>query len=106
MTMKKIQTPEGNKFDTRELGADDEYVKVANDVDEKAIDDALDLVPVSIRLQRSLIDDFKLIATHNGIGYQPLMRQVLTRFATAETRQMANDLIAEQKRQEKTEKTG
>ena len=91
-------------WDSGELGRDEEFAKVADDVDDAAIDVALELIPVSIRLQRSLIDDFKMIARQHGIGYQPLMRQVLTRFAVAETRQMANDLLIERKRQEKAEK--
>lgn len=87
-----------DRWDTGELGRDEKYARVADDVDENAIDAALGLVPVSIRLQRSLIDDFKMIARQQGIGYQPLMRQILTRFAVAETRQMANDLLKEQKK--------
>jgi hypothetical protein len=87
-----------DRWDTGELGRDEKYARVADDVDDDAIDAALDLVPVSIRLQRSLIEDFKMIARQQGIGYQPLMRQILTRFAVAETRQMANDLLKEQKK--------
>jgi hypothetical protein len=99
MTVKTVSTRPADQWDTGELGRDEQFARVADDVEEDAIDDALDLVPISIRLQKSLIDDFKLIAAHNGVGYQPLMRQVLTRFAVAETRQMANDLIEEQARQ-------
>ncbi len=91
-------------WDSGELGRDEEFTKVVDDVDDAVIDAALDLTPVSIRLQRSLIDNFKMIAKQHGIGYQPLMRQVLTRFAVHETRQMANDLLVERKKQEKAEK--
>lgn len=91
-------------WDLGDLGNDEKHAKVAKDVDNEAIDLALDLVPVSIRLQRTLIDDFRMIAKRHGIGYQPLMRQVLTRFAAAETRQIANDLIREQGQQEMAEK--
>lgn len=104
MTVKKTKTAEVDKWDTGELGRSEEHAAVVDDVDDAAIDAALELVPVSIRLQRSLIDDFKLIATHNGIGYQPLMRQVLTRFAVAETRLIANDLLEDQARREKEAK--
>lgn len=91
-------------WDSGELGREEEFTRVAEDVAETSIDDAMELIPVSIRLQKSLIDNFRLIAKHNGIGYQPLMRQVLTRFAVAETRQMANDLLKEREEQEKVEK--
>ena len=104
MAAKKVASTPAEKWDTGELGRDEKHAKIADDTSEAAIDAALDLVPVSIRLQKSLIDDFKLIASHNGVGYQPLMRQVLTRFAIAETRQMVNDLIAEQERREKEDK--
>lgn len=91
-------------WDTGELGREEEFAKIVDDVDDAAIDAAMALIPVSIRLQKSLIDDFKRIARLHGVGYQPLMRQVLTRFAVAETRQMANDLLAERKRLEQADK--
>ena len=40
--------------------------------------------PISIRLPQSLIETFKLLGQEHGLGYQPLMRRVLTRFAEAE----------------------
>ena len=89
-----------NAWDNGDLGSEEKHARVAKEVDNEAIDKALDLVPVSIRLQRALIHDFKMIAKRHGIGYQPLMRQVLTRFAVAETRQIANDLMREQRQQE------
>lgn len=91
-------------WDSGELGRDESFAKIADDIDDAAIDGALELVPVSIRLQRSLIDDFKIISQQHGIGYQPLMRQVLTRFAVCETRQMANDLLLERKKARAAEK--
>lgn len=33
--------------------------------------------PIAIRLERQLIRELKFIARIRGIGYQPLMRQVL-----------------------------
>lgn len=92
-------------WDSGELGRNEEFAKISDNVDDSAIDVAMELIPVSIRLQKSLIEDFKMIAKHNGVGYQPLMRQVLTRFAVAETRQMANDLLAEQKKRDLWEKS-
>jgi predicted DNA binding CopG/RHH family protein len=74
-------------WESRELGADEAFVEVV-ELDDKAVDDALELVPISIRLQRPLIEDFKMIARINGLGYQPLMRQVLSRFAEAEKRRL------------------
>jgi hypothetical protein len=72
--------------DTREpwedgtLGREAKYLARAPLAAENDLDEALGLQPVSIRLPRQLIDQFKLIAHFHGVGYQPLMRDVLTRF--------------------------
>jgi len=85
------------------LGASEEHAAVAN-ANEPQIDEALDLQMISIRLQKSLIEDFKYIAALHGLGYQPLMRQVLTRFADAEKkcllRQVASQHIEELKEEQ------
>ena len=80
-------------WDSGELGRDEEYVRVSESVDEKSIDDSVGLVPVSIRLQKSLVNDFKMISELNGIGYQTLMRQILTRFADCEKKKILQDLM-------------
>lgn len=77
------------------LGRDEEFVKRANDGLESKIDEAAELQPISIRLQKSLIDDFKLIAELNGIGYQTLMRQILKRFADCEKKRILRDVVSE-----------
>lgn len=82
-------------WESRELGADENYVEVANGFDEKAADDALALKAISIRLQQSLVDDLKAIAKINGIGYQPLVRQVLNRFADCEKKRLLREKMAE-----------
>lgn len=63
--------------------------EVATAQESAALDDALGLKSISIRLQNKLIDDLKTIAKVNGIGYQPLIRILLTRFAESELRQIA-----------------
>lgn len=82
-------------WETRTLGASEEYAQAVPTDRATEIDAALDLKSISIRLQTSLIEDLKIIAQANGIGYQPLMRQVLTRFAQAEMKQMARERAAE-----------
>jgi hypothetical protein len=42
-------------------------------------------------LERQLIDSFKAIATIYGMGYQPLMRQALKRFAECEMKRIVLD---------------
>jgi predicted DNA binding CopG/RHH family protein len=67
-------------WESRELGADDAYVEVADQAHEEALNAALELQSISIRLPKQLIEHYKLIAHFHGVGYQPLMRDVMTRF--------------------------
>ncbi|MEZ4534416.1 MAG: hypothetical protein R3D26_05300 [Cyanobacteriota/Melainabacteria group bacterium] len=68
------------EWDSRELGASPESVRVVSEAEASEIDDVMELQLISIRLQKQLIEDLKLIAKQEGIGYQPLIRQALTRF--------------------------
>lgn len=78
-------------WDSRQLGSDENFVRVSKTSDE-LIDNSLGLKPISLRLQDSLIHDFKALAEFQGIGYQTLMRQVLKNFAENEKIRMANNL--------------
>jgi hypothetical protein len=51
---------------------------------------------ISIRLSKSLIEDFKFLGDHYGIKYQTLMRQVLARFADAEKKNLARKAASAQ----------
>ena len=79
-----------DRWDNGELGRDEQFVSVANYTPEQqaALDEALELQIISIRLPRGLIEDFKFIAEVNGLKYQTLMRQVLARFADMEKKTM------------------
>lgn len=77
------------------LGTDAEFAIEADGDIEAEIDEALELKLISIRLQKSLIDDFKYIAAVNNIGYQTLMRQILQRFADSEKKRILRDLADE-----------
>jgi hypothetical protein len=84
-------------WESGELGEDEAYVSVYTNSDlDTAIDNALGLKAISIRLQVSLIEDLRMIGTRNGIGYQTLVRQILTRFAECEKKQILRELLAEQ----------
>ena len=74
-------------WDEREVGADEQFVEVAPDINME-LDTALDLHPISIRLQKSLVDNLKALAHLHGLGYQPLIRQILTRWVDSEVKQM------------------
>lgn len=67
-------------WDIGELGADAQHAVVASGEFEEAVDASLGLKSISIRLPVQLIEAYKLIAVHHGIGYQPLMRDILQRF--------------------------
>jgi hypothetical protein len=82
---------ESDLWESGVLGRDEEYVAVAPN--SSALDDALGLQMISIRLPKELIEAFKAIATVNGMGYQPLMRSSLQRFADSELKRLAMDYL-------------
>ncbi len=68
-------------WDSKKLGADIRYAERASAAEDKAVDDALALQAISIRLQKNLLKRLKALAKRDGIGYQPYIRQILTRHA-------------------------
>jgi uncharacterized protein (DUF4415 family) len=89
-------TPEA--WESGALGQDENYVQ-AVDLNEEEINKSLELQLISIRLQKSLIEDFKNIAAIHGLGYQPLMRQVLNRFAESEKKRILKERSCELERE-------
>ncbi|SSW64304.1 hypothetical protein AVE30378_01006 [Achromobacter veterisilvae] len=83
-------TDTDDAWESGELGRDEESV-VAVDHNETALNEALGLQPISIRLEKALIEDFKMIASIHGLSYQPLMRQALRRFADGEKRRLLQE---------------
>jgi hypothetical protein len=86
-------------WDEGGLGTDEKFVKVAEEDLEKRVDESLGLQLISIRLQKSLIDDFKYIAELNNIGYQTLMRQILQRFADGEKNRILREKACDAKQE-------
>lgn len=84
-------------WDTGQLGRAARNVRPATREMGKAVDAALGLQLISMRLQKSLIEDLKDIAALNGIGYQPLMRQILTRFVDGERRRINREAAADRR---------
>ncbi|HSY30251.1 MAG TPA: hypothetical protein VK832_22240 [Burkholderiaceae bacterium] len=74
------------------LGQDAAHAKRAPKELDQAIDESLGLQAISIRLSKDLIEDYKIIAKMHGIGYQPLMRDALKRFAEGEYKRLAIEL--------------
>lgn len=75
-------------WEERKLGADAAHVKAAPQELQDAVDSALGLQAISIRLPKSTIDTYKALAKMHGVGYQPLMRDAICRWAEAELKQM------------------
>jgi hypothetical protein len=97
--VKKIKDTE-QAWDSRALGAEADYVVVADPSHERALEEALDLQAISIRLPKELIRNFKLIAEFHGVGYQPLMRDVLQRFVPNELEHILSNQIKSAKANE------
>ena len=73
-----------------ELGLSEEHA-VLSDLTIADLDETLSLQMISIRLPKELIEDYKFLADRLSMGYQPLMKQVLKRFADCELKQIARE---------------
>lgn len=51
-------------------------------------------------MEVDLLNSLKAIATFRGLGYQPLMRQVLQRFVDSELKQIALEKMSENETKE------
>lgn len=81
-------------WETGKLGENLESARVASPELSAEIDAALGMQMISIRLPKSVIDDFKVMAQIDGVGYQPLMRTALIRFAECEAKRVMRDYAA------------
>jgi hypothetical protein len=78
---KADQFDAGNElWESRELGASPKHAVRVSDEHDKELDDAMGLQLLTFRLQKPLIEQLKQLAKLEGLGYQPLMRQILTRY--------------------------
>lgn len=89
-------------WESRKLGADQEFAKTVSPEDDAALDEALSMKLISIRMPVKLLDTLKLIAQCHNVGYQPLIRDVLSRFSKAELRDILHklDSVGEEELQE------
>lgn len=93
-TLQTVPEDQDGPWDTGELGREEKYAECAPEELRREIDEALALQMISVRLQKQLIIELKMIAQYRGIGYQPLIRDVLSRFTRAEIMQIANEIRA------------
>ncbi len=91
-------------WDSRELGASEAHAKRASMELESRIEESLGMQMISIRLDKSLIDSFKVIAEYHGVGYQPLMRDALKRFAESEMKAIVLGLVESRRKSKQQDK--
>jgi hypothetical protein len=82
INMDTIEQIEGTEaaWEAGLLGASAAHIAPASAEMDAAIDSALGMQAISIRLPKQLVDAYRLISAHHGIGYQPLMRDILQRW--------------------------
>ncbi len=68
------------------LGQSEAHARPVGAVIDAAIDDALGLQPITIRLQKTLVEELKTMAKESGLGYQPFVRQLLTKYVSEQRR--------------------
>ena len=85
-------------WESGSLGEDERHARPASQETANHIDEALGLQLISIRLDKSLIESFKLLASFHGIGYQPLMRDALKRFADSEMKAIVTGVVETQRK--------
>lgn len=72
------------EWETGGLGESESHVRKSSKERTESVDDALQLQMISIRLHKDLLDQLKLIAKCHRVGYQPMIRDVLGRWARSE----------------------
>lgn len=86
-------------WENRELGADEQFVTVADESVETALDEACGTKLISIRMSKEMIDWLKLIGERNGgLRYQTLIKTVLARFIESEQKIILNEMLAEKQK--------
>lgn len=96
-TSRKVSNPNPQPWEEFDKHLTEANVSIVPPDEEAAIEDALGLQMISIRLQKSLISNLKVIADFHKVGYQPLIRDLLNRFVRSEMQSVLHSLI-EQKR--------
>ena len=86
---------ESAKWDAKEFGASQEHAVKASNQALEDLHEAAGMKAVSIRMPIEMIQAYKYIAAHHGIGYQPMIKQILARFIESEQKMLANELIRE-----------
>ena len=79
------------------LGRSAAHVRVASSDIERQVDEALGLQAISIRLPKATIEVYKNLAKMHGVGYQPLMRDAICRWADSELKMLLAGAVESQR---------
>ena len=79
------------------LGKSDAHVRKTPQEMEQQIDEALGLQAISIRLPKATIEVYKNLAKMHGVGYQPLMRDAICRWAESELKMLLAGAVESQR---------
>jgi len=101
--MKKIKGS-AEAWENGELGRDEKFVSRV-DIDNSLLDEAVGLKSISVRMPTSLIEDLKDIGQIHGLGYQPLMKQILSRFVEAEKKRLLKEAACKSVQQDEDDTT-
>lgn len=89
-----MSVDDNDPWETGELGRSAEHARVVSPERTAAVDESLGLQPISFRIHKDLLRQLKEIADYRGIGYQPLMRDVLSRWAGGEMLAIVQEMRA------------
>lgn len=84
-------------WETGALGRSDAHARRTSAEVAKQIDDALGLQAISIRLPKATIETYKNLAQMHGVGYQPLMRDAICRWAETELKMLLVGAVESQR---------
>lgn len=78
-------------WETDKLGCSKKTAKVSS-FTVADLQKSIQLQAISLRIPKDLLEDLKIIAKYHGIGYQPLMKQILKRFVDGEKKHFGHGL--------------
>lgn len=89
-------------WESGELGMNPDQAKAASSEEVAAIEQATgnSMQLISIRMPTELLRVLKEIAKYHGIGYQPMIRDLLDRWAVGEIKTILTERLGETQRRE------
>lgn len=104
MSTKIKGTPD--KWEEGALGLSPEHAVRADDAETSAIERAagISMQLISIRMPTELLKVLKQIAKYHGIGYQPMIRDLLDRWAIGEIKTILREQLDDAEAHEQTQR--